>query len=479
MRDFPRVLLLLVGLSLPAGCGNPPAPEEEEAGDSFAGVTVSVVVPENLGLEDAWRVRLDEWQAMTKADTRLATTGTWADLDDDVIVLPWHAFADFQETRGFAPLPEELSGEDAIDWLGVLPALRTSVPQRQGAPLVIPVCSPVLVCYYRSDLLEAAGLQPPRTWEEYQELAAGLPDWAPGLGVAEPWGETFRATLFLARAAAAAKHPGNISFLFDMATGKPTIDTAGFQVALEQSQTLLQTPAAAECLKMTLADSRAALLSGKAALGIAVETDPENAPLVFGPSPAREQGISVERPEGGTLGFVPLPGSDRVYNQMIKEWEEIPNRATLTGFAGLVVGVSAKTPPERRLAAWNLIAEVAVHGVEQNFPGPAHSLCRETQIAAAAAWTGHELSSSEQLGYSRAVADSLGNGNAVRTFPTVGAARFREALTEGLTSCLTGEATPEAALKQVHATWDEIAKELGPSKVLNSYRISLGRPVLN
>src|SRR5262249_36247776 len=137
-----------------------------------------------------------------------------------------------------APLPSSVLTDDdqGVGWRDLFAGLAGKFAARKGTPLFVPLSCPVLVCYYRRDLLGAAGLNPPQTWDDYQQLLEKLPNWAPGLAAAEPWGENFRATMFLARGVCAAQHSGHYSLFFDIETGAPLIDSPGFVRALETAR---------------------------------------------------------------------------------------------------------------------------------------------------------------------------------------------------------------------------------------------------
>lgn len=486
----PRVrflLLLLFALGFVAGCGDEPDEHSDET-ISFDADSITLAVPEGFGFENTWKSTLDEWAAMTGVETDVVAYSAGADLDAsipakaDLILFPIAGAAQLQAAGRLAPIPETLESENHLDWVDLFRGLREQVGKVGGRPFVVPVCSPALVCYYRKDLLEAAGLEPPETWDDYQKLLESRGSWASGLSVVEPWCEEFRATLFLARALPWCKHPGSLSVFFDLAEGEPLIDGPGFVRALELSKQAVNAAGHAGTLNLTPAECRRALLEGKAAIGLTFETGPGNPPFPFAPAPAsnsESQPVSV-RADKIELGFCPLPGTRQVYNRTIAEWQPTrdvdANRATLTAFAGLACGVSPQTPSEHQRAAWDLLAELAVQGVAGNFPGPAKSLCRESQLGVAATWTADDLSAAERGRYVGALAQSLRNENLVSELPILGRDKFRDDLTAGLTRFLTTDASAQDVLGEVAAQWNKRLDQIGRQDVLNSYRISLGRP---
>ncbi len=336
----------------------------------------------------------------------------------------------------------------------------------------------MLVCYYRRDLLEKAGLAPPQTWSDYQKLLDTLDQWAPGMTAVEPWGEEFRATMFLARAAAYVKHPENFSVFFDINSGQPLIDSPGFVRALETTRAAYAR-LAGEVKNYTPADCRREFFAGKAALAVTFETGANS-----------QQAVTVKRPEGMNVGVTRLPGVREIYNLSTKSWSPVSGeeayRVTLTGFGGLCGGVSAKSSPETAQAAWSLLATLSVDKYESAFGETPHSLTRKSQTGHPDFFTSAELAGEEQVTYVDAIAAALQDENLVAELPCAGRDEFRKALTDALGKVFvtagdagSKDAAPgdaQAVLHGVAEEWRSIAQKVGPERVLNSYRRILGLP---
>jgi ABC-type glycerol-3-phosphate transport system substrate-binding protein len=301
-------------------------------------------------------------------------------------------------------------------------------------------------------------------WDEYQALLNALPKWAPGLAAVEPWGPDSRATLFLACALPAVKKTGSYSVCFDIDTGAPLIDSPGFTRTLSQSVEQLS-KLSPDSMKLSAADCRRLILSGKAAMAIALE-----------PGQAEEK--PIERASGVTLTFVRLPGARQVYDRRAKSWEALPdgqvNYATLAPVGGLAIGISKSTPAERSEAAWSLVTFLSIDRYQQALANVAKSVCRESQLGKVADWLGPELRTDELYGYLGVTAECLRTTNLSPELPVIGRSEFRKSLTEGITAALEGKATPEAALKGVADRWRVISAGFGVERVRDSYRACLG-----
>lgn len=460
-------------LALP-GCEDKPEKAHAPV-HPFAGQTVTVAFPAGAGFGDAWKAALDEWAEQTGAKCKLAeyTRGP-SGLKElpvgDMVVLSYADLPAVESGNRLARIPESsAAGDVSAGWIDFFPGLRERVLTIAGRPTLAPISCPVLTCYLRADLLTKAGLKPPVTWDDYRTLLDTLPKWAPGLTAVEPWGEEHRASVFLSRALSSVKKPGNYSVFFNIDTGVPLIDSPGFAQALTQSVAQFGT-LSPDSLKLSPADCRRLILSGKAAMALSYE-------------PGRGDEKPIERAPGVTLVFSRLPGARQVYDNNTKGWDAVgdadANHATLAPIGGLAITVPKATPAERAEAAWNLVTFLSVDRFQQALANVPKSVCRESQLAKAVDWIGPELRTDELYGYLAVTSESLRTTNLSPELPVIGRAEFRKALTEGLTAALEKKATPEAALKEVADRWKAISAGFGVERIRDSYRDCIGlSPVL-
>ncbi|MFN0197177.1 MAG: ABC transporter substrate-binding protein [Planctomycetaceae bacterium] len=476
------ILCCLIGMSL-AGCDDDPDPADRPADvPPFQGVTLRIAIPKELNLPERWEIPLDEWGAQTGARYELieysqtGETKTAVFPDCDLAVFPLGELAAWRDQNRLASMPRELKDQLELNWLDVLPGLRAILTSSADEPFALPISAPVLVCYYRRDLLEQAGFSPPKTWDDYEKLVNTRDRWAPNLTIEEPWHPHWRATMFLSRAASVVKHPGNIGILFDINDGLPLIDNPGYTRVLDEIvQGLAQR--SPDVLKHTPTDCRNEMLAGKAALAIGLETLPQALAYPFGPETSGSaQGTG--RAKNIQIGISPLPGVAQVYNQGVKDWESLPdgkiNAVSLTGFCGLGAGVAKNSDAKVEQAAWNLIGQIAVAQLDNYFEQGARSICRESDILNTPNWGGDDLSGEEQHDLARSIEVGFTDQQTVAELPVVGREEFRNALNEGITAALEGESPPASSLAGVAAKWQELIDKLGADQVRDSYRQSLG-----
>lgn len=485
MNPVPRQMraLLLPLLTLPFLVGCPERPQKKEQTEvlPFAGQEIRIGVPEGMGFPTAWEGPLHEWCAQTGASARLSElpAGTsdgppvLANEDPPTLaIFPLDEAGPLLAAGRLAPIPEALRGgnENSVHCNDLFAGLREKLVAKKGDRLV-PIACPVLVCYYRDDLLRAAKLAPPQTWDDYQELVEKLGDWAPGLVAVEPWGEEFCATMFLARAVAFAQHPGNYSLFFDIETGQPLIDGPGFARALEASRlAIARMPA--DVLTYQPSDCRAAIVAGRAALAIAFEL-----PASKDAGNPADANAPAGRPGGASYGFVRLPGARQVYNAGRHAWEPVKDKGTnhvsLVGFAGLAAAASSRAAPGDVEAAWNAFIRLAGRDVVWGIPSGV-GLCRESQLQDPSAFTGADLSGTEAAAYAQAVADSLRDPRVVLELPVSGRSEFRRVLTKALRGALDGSRSPAESLHEAADGWRAIVEKIGAERLRDQYRSNLG-----
>jgi multiple sugar transport system substrate-binding protein len=486
LRIHSEQLFLVLPLLFVLGCPNSEEGNTTQLGEkAFVGQTLVIAVPGENGFAETWELILEEWSEQTgavcqlqeyKTDNTLSLAEQFGYGDPQpgntaatLFVFPTTRLSELVDAGLLAEVPRDEQSAEKLNWLDVFSGLRENVVSiGLRKPGAVPVSSPVLVCYYRRDLLEKAKLSPPQTWKDYQKLLDSLDRWAIGLTGVEPWGKEFRTTMFLSRAAAYAKHPENYSLFFDITTGDPTIHTPGFVRALEETLKAIERMPE-EVKSYTPVECRRELFAGRAALAVTYES---------GSQLGEQAGTSLQRPEGMQIGFIRLPGVQEPYNRSNNRWlapaDGGINKVAFTGFSGLSMGVSSGCTPKQSRAAWNLLKRLAVVEVSTAFPQGTKSLCRESQFDAAVSWVGNDFLQQEPYEYLNAVSESLRDKQLVCELPVLGRMQFRSALTEGLDQVLDKTAQPQEALNAVAKTWRDIARQKGTQKVKNSYRLRLG-----
>ncbi len=456
------------------GCDPKPA-AAPQAELPYAGQTVEVAAPQDLELRELWQPILQEWQAVTGA------TVSWSEYDSSnqpwkhnslagqssagrVVVLPLADLPEADAAGILRPVPP--ATRERIDQKDIFLGLKESTLSRDKKLIAAPVSAPPLLCYYRADLLSAAGRKPPRTWDEYQKLVEELEQWAPQLTAWEPCGPEFRASLLLARSAAYCKHAQNYSLWFDIQTGEPLFDTPGFERALETAQaTWKKMPA--EIWTATPEACRQALLDSRAALALTWE------PSATYPRPSPTTPGIREHQEPLPIGVVALPGAASVYQRDAKRWETMPddspNQPGFVGFTGLTLAVTAKNETD---AAWSLF-EALVRQISQAFAERPRSPCRESETGLPLFGADGSISPDTAGMAIDASAAMLRQTHVACDLAVPQARAIREILSAELAAMQNGTASPRDVLTAINS---KIAAATQPDResLRNAYRRSLG-----
>lgn len=435
----------------------------------YAGKTIRVAVPARHQFAEAWDLTISEWQAQNNATVELIevggdgtplTTDDYAAVDPHLLFFPLEQSAEFAEARLIKKIPEELLKRSWLDWNDYFSGLREQAGTLEGDPAMAVLSCPVLVCLYRADLLQQADLEPPATWEEYQELARTISQWAPGKIVAEPWSPDFRTTMWHARAAGYGRAEGNFSLFFDVARGTPLIDQPPFEIALKHARELVQIQGGA-ILDMSPADCLTAIQNGQAALAITY-LDLE---------------MTAEREKVFPTGVAPLPGTNR-YFSTTQGWTEIDppqvNRITFGGFTGFAAAVSPLSNDVEQEACWSLFRELAIPIPTDGFNHQTRSLCRAEQVNIAEEWLPATFTPNEKALAIETQIKQLSERVFVRDLPVVERERLMDAEREQLRKIFADEVSVKEGLAAIKSAWQDIADEIGVEKLRASYRRQIG-----
>lgn len=471
-------VLVAAGLIVLCGCpaGSQPTNRTENT-QPFKGQEVTLVVPASLQLPALWEVVGQEWMEQTGATLR------WSEYSSEGGKSLQDSLAEPVPNGGrliLFPL-EELSRIDRflepidtgktpeLDLKDVFKGLRERIVSRNRTPVAVPTSAPVLLCYYRADLLKAAGLKPPETWDDYQALLDSLDRWAPGLTAVEPLATGFGATLLSARTLAYAKHPENYSVWFDLESGDPMLNSTGFQEAIDVAvRAWKKMPPSITALSPL--ECRQQILAGKAALAIGHE------PVSGSKSSSGERAPAIE------VGVCRLPGSRRVYNTNSKRWDSLPQASIhapgLSGFDGSAIGVGLGDSVAKDPAAWHLFSTLVGTQFETNWAHLPKSPCRESQVSTATSWNESGLTIEEASRAVDAVAQMLRDNQVVSASPTPIDPDLHRLTEKMIGRLLNGDLDTAMALQELQDEFEDVVSKVGKETFRADYRRGLGLPPL-
>ncbi len=474
--------LLLVA----AGCGGPnrDAPPAAPASGPPSGAALSVLVIDDPALAEAIERRRGEWNAISggtievrRADAgELSSVGTAAPagkLDADVIVFPSPWLGPLAESGRIIPVRNSIISSDVFAASDVFPLVRKVETVWGGRTMAVPLGSPVLVLAYRADLLRELGQSPPVTWDQYDRLVARLADRfksetaatdsaGPALATAEPLAAGWAGLSLLARAAAYAANPQRYSTLFDGETMAAQIARPPFVRALREMVAEIQSSGegAQRSLSLDPAGAWKALQSGGAAMAITW------------PSAARDLARSNEPRGELDIALAELPGAIEVYRSEFDRWEPRPEnrrRVTLLGISGRMAAVTQYS--HNATSALHYVAWLSGGDSRQppSAASPGTTLFRRSHIENTRPWTGADISPAAASDYALAVEAAMSREDWIAAPRIPGGSEYLSALDRAVRQAVTGALSPEDALREAAAAWDEITEKHGKDGQQRAY----------
>jgi multiple sugar transport system substrate-binding protein len=521
-RLRPLACAVVVSALAVAGCTSdePAAPPALP----YIGQQVALLVVDDPELAQAIRLLQGEWSARSGAKLTIeectaqqlearCLAAASPTLGADAAIVPAGLLGLLAERGLVEPLPPELLQHPDLQWDDIFEGLRRRDASWGGKPYAIPLGSPVLALYYRTDIFARAGLQPPQTWSEYQALAATLAQRparhnadsqadpaaprATWYGAAEPTAPPWAAVTFLARAAAYARHPDYFNALFDLETMQPRLESPPFVRALQEMAAAARYGPA----ELTPDEVRAAFLRGETAMAIAWPMPALISEALEASAPASSAGASgaargAELPqEPLRMAMADLPGSFEAYHPKSGEFETLSTgssavrRVPLLGFAGRL-GVVARRAGSPQAAYQLLVSLVDRNwGVRIATRSRATTAFRYAHLYRPQDWVAPAETAAAGDYLQRSVRHDDGS---TETIPGVllrayeqqeyvfairipGREQYLAALDQAVREALRGEKQPAEALRAASAAWEAITDRLGRAQQLAAYRRSVVR----
>jgi len=477
-RPAPARGLLPTGfclLVLLAGCPRTePVADQTPGADPISGLTLRLLVVGDPDLAATAGQLPGEWNAQTGSELQVRSMTeeelvAAERLETDAVICPSYQLGLLAERKLISPMPVKLRQDNADRWSDTFDLVRLSEVSWGSETYAVPFGSPVFCCYYRADLLEQIGRKAPKTWSEYQKLAALLADRknlgrhapaedAPWYGTIEPLGAGWAGRVLLARAAAYAKHRDNYSALFDINTMEPLVDGQPLVRALEELVAAAKL-GPTEQLQYDPQAARAAFWQGRCGLALSWPTATAKQP--------QDSGESV------TCGLAELPGSHDVYNVGQKTWETRPQsddpHVPLLAIAGRIGVVAAESAhPE---AAFALVFWLSAGQLSRS--SPATTLFRHAQARSPRSWVEPQLPAAVAGRYAAALERTFSRQQWLFALRIPGNAEYLAALDDAVGRAVRGEQSPREAMRQAAQQWREITERLGREPQRRAYLRSL------
>ncbi len=442
----------------------------EERGLEFTEQTGAKINVATVPFADLFQKILTDWATGTNSiDVGVFASGWAVELADAGLL---------------ADLTDFVANDPNIDIDDIAQYFREFNQKIDGQTKLITIDGDFQMVYYRTDVLGDLGLEPPKTWDEYLDIAAA----ADGLDHNGDGEADYGSCMFKKRnaqsyfaimsVAAGYLQTGGTSegIFFDNETMDPLINNAAFAEALRVYKATGEFGPPDE-LNHDIGDTRDLVLSGRCALAIDWGD--------IGPLAIDETASSIK----DKVGAVVMPGSRRVLDRATGDLVECDadrcpnaidgiNFAPFAAFGGWSGAVRATADDETLAAAYAFLsymnsAEQSNFDVTQGWTG--YNPYRISQVSSTDLWVEAGFSQEAAENYLGAILGSLNSPNMASDLRIPGTAQYTGVvLDRELARFLADEITAEQAMANIEEGWNEITDDFEKDRQLELYQSSLG-----
>ena len=377
-----------------------------------------------------------------------------------------------------------VAADTKINMDDIAPYFREFGQKVGGKTKLLMVDGDFQMVYYRNDVLEKAGLQPPKTWEDYIDVASKIHDMdMNGDGVPDYGSCIFKkrnAQSYFAIqtiAASIVQTQGTAQgFHFDNATMKPLINNDGWKKAFElYKETGKYGPP--EELNMDIGDTRALFKAGRC--GLLIEWgDPGT--LQLDPDATAVKGLIYAVGAVGSKEVL-----DRATGKLVPVSPETApnavdgiNYAPFAAFGGWAGAINAKADPAKKAAAYAFLSymnQAAESNVDVTRGATGYNPYRLSQLASTDLWVAAGMPEALAVNYLGAINGALNNANMASDMKIPGAQKYTGVVLDTeLARYLAGEITVDEALANIEAGWEEITEDFGRDEQIAAQGLALG-----
>ena len=465
------------------------------AAGEYDGVVVNVLTRPGPVIAQRMVERGEEFKEMTGAEIRVAEV-PFAELFQKILT-DWATGTKSIDVGVFASgwgielvsgeLVENLDAyvakDDKLDIDDIALYFREYNQKVEGSTYFMTIDGDFQMLYYRTDVLADAGLEPPRTWEDYLEVAAAIHGKDMNDDGEADYGscifkkrnaQSYFAVQSMAASRVQSKGTGE-GLYFDADSMKPKINNAAWKKAFEIYQETGKYGPPDE-LNQDIGDTRGLVVSGRC--GLAIDWG-DIGPLSI------EEGSAIN----GKVGAVMMPGSKEVLDNATGELvacdaETCPhaidgvNFAPFAAFGGWTGAISKASDDKVKAAAYDFLSymnQAAQSNVDVTMGWTGYNPYRNSQLDNTAAWVEAGFTEESAENYLSAIKDSLNNPNMASDFRIPGAQQYTGVvLDRELARFLAGEITVDQALENIEEGWEEITDDFGREDQAAIYKLSLG-----
>lgn len=469
---------------------------------SFDGVQLRVLTQADAGIGETLKQRGQAFETLSGAQVTIATLaaddlaprtlGTGGDnglsavLNTanayDVAILPPQLMLEAMKTNALEDISQRVQADTLLKWDDIAPFLRTYSGMYNQRIYAIPLDGDVFMVYYRSDVLERAGLAPPQTWEDYIAIARRFhgedlngdkqADYGSCLSRHEGVHEVFWSV-----ASSFLQNQGTQQgIFFDPQTMQPLVQNEGFAAALNTLKAMIAY-GPPDTLQLDQQRIRSLFMAGRCVLTIG----------------ANDMAHLMQRPDAATvlpqIGTVMLPGTSHVLDRSTGSLttcnattcphaQQGINHAPYTAAGSWVGGINAATSSSAKDAGYaflSFLSQPARANLIVAAETGGFNPYRLSQFTSTATLVQSGMQEEFATRYLATLAASLRHPNVALNLRIPYYHRYQNVvLDKALAEFLSGIMTSKQTMQRITAGWERITEEAGREQQRAIYTTSLG-----
>lgn len=377
-----------------------------------------------------------------------------------------------------------IAKDDKIDLDDVAPYFREFGQKVGGKTKLLMVDGDFQMVYYRKDVLEAAGQQPPKTWEDYLEVASNIH----GKDMNGDGEGDFGSCIFKKRnaqsyfaiqtfAAPIVQTQGTAQgFHFNNADMKPIVNNDGWKKAFElYKETGKYGPP--DELNLDIGDTRALFKAGRC--GLLVEWgDP-------GPLQLDDDATAIK----GKLYAISALGSREVLDRATGKLVPVSkanaphsidgvNYAPFAAFGGWAGAISKGADQKKKDAAYAFLSymnQSAQSSVDVTIGATGYNPYRLSQLSSPDLFVKAGMPQELAENYIGAINGALNSLNMASDMKIPGANNYTSVVLDTqLARYLAGEISVDEALENIEEGWEEVTEDFGRDEQVAAQALALG-----
>lgn len=461
----------------------------------YEGVTINILTRPGPVIAGRIVERAEEFKEMTGAEVRVSevpfaeifqklltdwATGTKS-IDVGVFASGWGV--ELVNGGLVENLDPYIENDELIDLQDIAPYFRDFNQKVAGSTYFITLDGDFQMMYYRSDILDENGLEPPKTWDDYLSIAEAIHGQdMNGDGEADYGSCIFKKrnaqSYFAVQSIAASliqTQGTSEGIYFHPDTMEPKINNAAWAKAFEIYEATGEFGPADE-LNQDIGDTRGLVLAGRC--GLMIDWG-DIGPLSI------EEGSQIR----DKVGAIIMPGSTEVLDLESGELVACDantcpyatdgvNYAPFAAFGGWTAAISQASDDDVKAAAYDFMSymnQAAQSNVDVTMGWTGYNPYRNSQLEDTALWVEAGFSEAAAENYLDAIKQSLNHPNMASDFRIPGAQQYTGVvLDRELARFLAGEITAAQALENIEEGWEEITDDFGRDAQRDLYTLSLG-----